>query len=714
MHWILAVAAAWAGPDGRHLVHARTDCTPAVIDQVVSVGDEAHVLLGLGGRLAAGRSPDHVAEPLPFVLERAERPCAAVPAGPEPLAVVRDPQLHPGRGGSAWLSAVEARDDGARLWLLQLGDDAGPPRSVELPVDWLTEVAVGRDGLAFVSGGDGLAWFWDPDADRLEPQPKSRFRGRGGACFGEDLVVVHFKSARLYTWDRETETFLDRGVDCARDRPTWRQDDKTKVQEADLGPRWTVVQDAGEVFLVDRPGREAARSSAVAGVCEAGDCQEGAGARSWPDGRRYEGAFREGVPQGRGRWTQEGVVFEGEFLGGRAFEGVLHRDGYTWTGRVDDDLLPDWRGVLEAGAVRYEGGMASGRRTGFGVETGGASTRGGWWVDDGLDLPCVGDCAAGRVGKTLPGGVTLVYEVEDGNRLNGAPDLRFPDGTVYAGGLSRVDAPSRPMSEQTLHALDGEGRVYLADGPGRLTLPDGRELVGNWYAGRPHGYVASGLQAGLWFQGTPCTCVAGGCVEGPSTLQCGELRYEGQVRQGLPHGSGTMTAGGVETRGVFYAGEIRSGSRTSASGVFHGSFRGGLPHRGARYADGELTLKTDSGDRSVSVAPRPKPASPSRFVTCAALDLREVELGPGAPDERVEFVHVFAVGVTDDFDLDGARKLVASQPEVLASLRIANASLAEQDLRCFEGGLQWPEVAALLGETTRTRVPGEVRNLSAP
>ena len=49
------------------------------------------------------------------------------------------------------------------------------------------------------------------------------------------------------------------------------------------------------------------------------DKRSGKGALTWPDGRKYEGEFKEGRPDGQGIYTwPDGTRYEGEFKDGKS------------------------------------------------------------------------------------------------------------------------------------------------------------------------------------------------------------------------------------------------------------------------------------------------------------------------------------------------------------------------------------------------------------
>jgi len=73
--------------------------------------------------------------------------------------------------------------------------------------------------------------------------------------------------------------------------------------------------------------------------CQSGNCYNGQGVQVQASGARYEGQFREGIPEGRGKVTfPSGQSFEGSFANGKPREGTFtFNSGIRYVGTYDDD-----------------------------------------------------------------------------------------------------------------------------------------------------------------------------------------------------------------------------------------------------------------------------------------------------------------------------------------------------------------------------------------
>ena len=96
---------------------------------------------------------------------------------------------------------------------------------------------------------------------------------------------------------------------------------------------------------------------------------DGAGALAWPDGRRYEGDLRQGVPNGEGALIlADGTRAEGIFVAGR-LEGeaqVFFPDGRRYRGALGNGV-PEGLGTLRwPDKARFTGEYVAGEREGWG------------------------------------------------------------------------------------------------------------------------------------------------------------------------------------------------------------------------------------------------------------------------------------------------------------------------------------------------------------
>ncbi len=224
--------------------------------------------------------------------------------------------------------------------------------------------------------------------------------------------------------------------------------------------------------------------------CVQGHCRNGTGTRTYADGSTYEGEFLSGLRHGNGvqRW-------------------------------------PDGR--------RYEGRWAADRRHGYGVQTySDGQYRGSWLKGDptekGLRSWRNGNRYVGEYRREVP---------------HGRGRLSFADGSRYVGNFRQGE-------------MHGEGS-WLSD--------DGRRQSGRWSGGE---YLGAGNRAtdaipGLVAGGTGC--VAGDCWNGKGRYVYADGReYLGRFERGKPHGRGSMTlADGRVDSGTWESGK-RVGRRVIA------------------------------------------------------------------------------------------------------------------------------------------------------
>jgi hypothetical protein len=241
----------------------------------------------------------------------------------------------------------------------------------------------------------------------------------------------------------------------------------------------------------------------------------------WPDGRRYEGAWRDGRPDGRGVETRtDGGRYAGEWRAGErhGFGTLTHTDGSRYQGEFHEGQrvgagilegpagrysgewhadLPHGRGRFEyADSSTYEGEWADGRRQGYGRFTrpGASSTYEGDWQND---LPHGFGRMSDRQGYSYDGRFAS-------GRRNGYGVLDLGEGVGYAG-MWRADRrfgfgrESRPDGSR----YEGEWRDDRRHGTGIDQHPDGSFHEGAFEYGRPLGpgrrRSSEGTEiAGIW------------------------------------------------------------------------------------------------------------------------------------------------------------------------------------------------------------------------
>jgi len=174
--------------------------------------------------------------------------------------------------------------------------------------------------------------------------------------------------------------------------------------------------------------------------CISGDCYNGTGTQTWPDGTKYVGEWRDDKYHGTGTYTwPNGQKYVGEFRDGKFNGKGTHTwpNGQKYVGEFRDDKF-NGRGTLTfPNGKKYVGEFRDDKRNGTGTFT---------W----------------------PNGQKYVGEFRDGKR-NGKGTQTWPDGQKYvgewrddkpveqkttAGGLSQPGASN--LSEEERKRLDEE------------------------------------------------------------------------------------------------------------------------------------------------------------------------------------------------------------------------------------------------------------------
>ena len=317
--------------------------------------------------------------------------------------------------------------------------------------------------------------------------------------------------------------------------------------------------------------------------CVQGDCVNGQGTYIYPSGAKYIGHFKNGEIHGIGVcYYSDGSKYQGEWKN-RYPEGKgtrTYSDGYVRTGYWRKGKPVDEKGNPVA---EYVVAKPNARQ------------------DDGTDVQsgCIsGDCK------------------------NGVGVFAYPDGSKFEGAFVNGK-------------FEGEGVFYFANGD---------RYNGHFHAGYPDGFgvrtnADGSVESGEWKQGeyvgNPLSkdgkagCVQGDCENGAGiyVFKAGAARYEGEFKDGMPHGKGFC----VYANGDTYQGEW-------AEGAFNGmgilKKRDGTSVSGY-WKDGEFAGTTDPA------TPEPAPVAP----TPAPLTLPKVwavVVGVAAYD------HMPALRYTDD------------------------------------------------------------------
>jgi hypothetical protein len=178
--------------------------------------------------------------------------------------------------------------------------------------------------------------------------------------------------------------------------------------------------------------------------CVSGNCYNGQGTYTFPEGDKYVGEFRDGIPNGKGIFTYyDGVLYDGEFKDGKPDgKGTLtYPDGEKYIGEFREDNYNGYGTYTYPDGEKYVGEFKDGKYNGQGT-------------------------------YTSSDGEKYVGEFRDGNR-NGQGTLTYPDGKKYV----------------------GEFKDDKYNGYGTYTFPEGDKYVGEFRDGKYNGqgtYTSSG------------------------------------------------------------------------------------------------------------------------------------------------------------------------------------------------------------------------------
>jgi hypothetical protein len=262
----------------------------------------------------------------------------------------------------------------------------------------------------------------------------------------------------------------------------------------------------------------------------------------WPDGREYDGEWRDGMPHGQGSEIRpDGERYTGAWVAGRR-EGLgelLPGGGGLYQGEFGDGVRAgkgiqfgadgvyegEWRADREHGygelagvqGSRYAGEWRAGLRDGTGTWHGadGASYEGDWRADH----------PEGHGIYRFPDGA--VYEGSwRAGRENGAGRLLAASGVTYEGGWA--DAQRHGFGIETRPdggSYAGEWQAGKRSGQGRETCADGTTYEGRWKADEPQGQGRRHYLGGIDVEGT----WDGAIVTSGRLLLPGDLVYSGSL-----------------------------------------------------------------------------------------------------------------------------------------------------------------------------------------
>ncbi|QTA93163.1 ARPP-1 family domain-containing protein [Desulfonema magnum] len=242
-----------------------------------------------------------------------------------------------------------------------------------------------------------------------------------------------------------------------------------------------------------------------------------------PDGSRYAGPLKRGLPHGEGRMFFRNYEYAGHFK-----KGLPHGQGAT---------------ILSDGTKTYEGQFRKGLHHGHGIKRSSDGTRYEGQFKDGV--------AHGQGRISYPNGHK--YEgLFQRARPHGKGTWIFPDGSRYTGQFEHGTCGGRGIVTRA------DGKKY--EGGGTVTFPD-TEYEGQFENGMFHGQGilthSHYFRYSVYFDLLDMVDVAENfnlfdSDEGSTVYG---YKYEGQFRRGLPHGSGTVTFSHIMYEGQLKRGE---------------------------------------------------------------------------------------------------------------------------------------------------------------
>lgn len=187
--------------------------------------------------------------------------------------------------------------------------------------------------------------------------------------------------------------------------------------------------------------------------CESGDCHNGNGVYAFPNGDKYEGAFRDNQPHGWGVATsKDGLRHEGDFVSsartGRAR--VKYPDGGSFEGTFENDRMHGSGILVSPDGNQFRGEFKDGKHHGRGV-------------------------------YAYASGALYQGEYEGGQR-HGLGVYGFPDGWRYEGEYRRGQRHGKGvLVTPDGHRYEGEFRSGVKNAFGVYTSEDGMRYEGEFF-----------------------------------------------------------------------------------------------------------------------------------------------------------------------------------------------------------------------------------------
>lgn len=270
------------------------------------------------------------------------------------------------------------------------------------------------------------------------------------------------------------------------------------------------------------------------GALDAEGLFTGQGRLEWTNGSYYEGGFKTGQFNGRGKFVRpSGYIAEGEFVDGQLTgKGRIEfKDGTYYEGEFKDDLKHGQGQLVYSSGTTWEGGFEADRISGSGT----------WRTPAGLVYR--GEMKEGkfhgRGEATYPDKSHYVGEFHQGKR-HGEGLFRSADGTEYSGDFTNNEFSGSGSITWPEERGQYVGAVanWQPEGKGITTNLKGRALSGIYRDGRLNGSGEYRAANGEHYQGQ----FENGQYSGQGIWTDKEgNRYEGEFIAGDFHGPGRYT-----------------------------------------------------------------------------------------------------------------------------------------------------------------------------
>ena len=298
--------------------------------------------------------------------------------------------------------------------------------------------------------------------------------------------------------------------------------------------------------------------------------RNGTGKMTYANGGCYEGEFFLGDPSGKGTMHYpSGNVYEGSVIGGKlSGQGVMHyANGDVYKGEFDNDICHGKGKKTYANGDVYNGEFRDGKRHGKGSLQ---IKNGGSYSGDFTEDKRTGRGVAIGWDGTVSEGIFLDGRLNDPNGF-----VHYPNGNVFEGSMVNGKAEGRAKATfSSGQVYEGEFKKSKFNGEGVMRYTNGDVYKGSFVDGVRSGqgvmtYADGTVYSGTWKDDEPVEKdklpasqrgKAGQSApkaetrpqtkfqtqsSGKLVMDNGSV-YEGELKDGMPNGKGTMRCVGHE------------------------------------------------------------------------------------------------------------------------------------------------------------------------